>query len=161
MKMILALTNNHTLGINNDLVVQSKEDMRYFKEYTTGHNIVMGRKTWESLDTKPLPNRINYVVTNQKYCSEYENVIFIKSLSEAPDDSIVIGGKQLYVAALNDGRLKEISLTRFNVVLDGDVYFTELSYHLLELKTWMQTGYENLGGLIDTKVFIFNKVEND
>lgn len=159
MKMILALTVDHGLGKDNDLLVKDAKDMKYFKEYTMGHSVVMGRKTWESLNTKPLKGRKNYVITSQPYCSEHSNVHFIKDLSEAPDDAIVIGGRSVYLAALEDKRLEEISLTKFNYKLAADVYLREVYDFLLDTREFKQTDYINRG--FDQRVFVFNRIKNE
>ena len=60
---IVAVDNNWGIGYNGDLLEHIPEDLKYFKALTTGHVVVMGRKTWDSLPTKPLPNRHNIVIT--------------------------------------------------------------------------------------------------
>jgi dihydrofolate reductase len=60
---VVALSNNNVIGVDNDLPWNLKTDLNHFKEYTTNKIIVMGRKTYESIG-RPLPNRINYIVSN-------------------------------------------------------------------------------------------------
>ena len=61
---IAAIDENYGIGYKNELLCHIKEDLKHFRELTNNSIIVMGRKTWESLPTKPLPNRINVVITN-------------------------------------------------------------------------------------------------
>ena len=64
---ILAMDNNMGIGYDNTLPwPHNKKDMKWFRDCTSGHVVVMGRKTWESFGSKPLPNRINVVVTNKE-----------------------------------------------------------------------------------------------
>ena len=61
---IVAIDENYGIGYNNELLCSIKEDLERFKKLTTNNVVVMGRKTWDSLPKKPLPNRTNVVVTN-------------------------------------------------------------------------------------------------
>lgn len=161
MKLIVALTADNAMGKDNKLIVHDKNDMAYFRKYTIGSSVVMGRKTWESLGTKPLPLRTNYVITSQAWCSEHPDVVFIKSLAEAPDDAIVIGGKQVYLDAMFDPRLTEVSITQFWDVRckDADVYFPEMMISLLSGATWGQTGHVKLDPFKNRSVYIFKRRE--
>ena len=99
---IVAVDNNWGIGYNGDLLEKIPEDMKYFKELTTNNVVVMGRKTWDSLPKKPLPNRINIVITNQK--KSEENGAKFMTLEDAmryaivnrPTDVFIIGGGQIY-----------------------------------------------------------------
>ena len=62
---IVAVDANWGIGYNGDLLEYIPEDLKYFKTLTTGNIVIMGRKTWDSLPRKPLPNRLNMVITNQ------------------------------------------------------------------------------------------------
>jgi len=63
--LIVALNNNNTIGLNNNIPWHSKEDLKYFKKITDNSTVIMGRKTFESIG-KPLKNRQNFVVSSQK-----------------------------------------------------------------------------------------------
>ena len=63
---IVAVDNNWGIGFNGDLLEHIPEDLKYFKALTSGHVVVMGRKTWDSLPKKPLPDRLNIVITSQE-----------------------------------------------------------------------------------------------
>ena len=100
---IVAVDNNWGIGFNGDLLEHIPEDLKYFKELTSGCVVVMGRKTWDSLPKKPLLNRLNIVITSQERHFE-EMTAFISFLeavsrlkhSPKEDDWFIIGGGQIY-----------------------------------------------------------------
>ena len=101
---IVAVDNNWGIGFNGDLLEHIPEDLRYFKEITENNWIVMGRKTWDSLPKKPLPNRPHLVITNNPMSYEdIDEVIFAKigqakliMNTQKGIDFFVIGGGQIY-----------------------------------------------------------------
>lgn len=101
---IVAVDNNWGIGFNGDLLEHIPEDLRYFKEITENNWIVMGRKTWDSLPKKPLPNRPHLVITNNPTSYEdIDGVIFTKigqakliMHTQKGIDFFVIGGGQIY-----------------------------------------------------------------
>lgn len=102
---IVAMTPNRAIGLNGDIPWHLSEDLKHFKTLTLGHPIIMGRKTWDSLPKRPLPGRINIVVSrNQNF--EANGAVVAHSLLEAiqlcPHDSepIIIGGGAIYKEAL-------------------------------------------------------------
>ncbi len=64
--IIVAVAENNGIGLNNDLLCHIPGDLKRFKEITLGHNLIMGKKTWESLPKKPLAGRTNIVITDDK-----------------------------------------------------------------------------------------------
>ena len=100
---IVAVDENWGIGYNGDLLEHIPEDLKYFKQLTSGNTIVMGRKTWDSLPKKPLPNRFNIVITSQE--RHFEEMTAFIPFSEAvsrlkhspkEDDLFIIGGGQIY-----------------------------------------------------------------
>ena len=100
---IVAVDENWGIGYNGDLLEHIPEDLKYFKQLTSGNTIVMGRKTWDSLPKKPLPNRFNIVITSQE--RHFEEMTAFIPFSEAvsrlkhspkEDDWFIIGGGQIY-----------------------------------------------------------------
>lgn len=102
---IVCVDENFGIGYNNELLFHIKEDLELFKELTTGNIIIMGRKTYDSLPKKPLPNRINMVITNNP--KEREELVKYLTLDEvkwwldryAPTTSnkiFIIGGESIY-----------------------------------------------------------------
>ena len=103
ISIIVAVAENGVIGDNNRLLWHISEDLRRFKRITTGHPVVMGRKTWESLG-RPLPGRENVVVTRREL--SFDGARTVHSLDEAyalfpPEEEVfVIGGAQIYGGAL-------------------------------------------------------------
>lgn len=102
---IVCVDENWGIGSNGDLLVHIPEDMKYFKRLTTGNVVVMGRKTWESLPNKPLPDRLNLIVTSKEKTIDFmtafidieETIVRARMASKDPEDEwFVIGGGQLY-----------------------------------------------------------------
>jgi dihydrofolate reductase len=133
--IIAAAAQNNALGKNNDLVWHLPDDFKRFKALTSGHHIIMGRKTFESFP-KPLPNRTHIVITRQK---EYapEGCIVVdsmeKALAIAPknEDVFIIGGGEIYNLGLAFAH--KIELTRVFDTFEADVFFPEINLAEWEL----------------------------
>ena len=96
INIIAAVGKNKELGLNNKLLWHLKEDMKYFKETTTGYIVVMGRKTFESIG-KPLPKRKNIVITRQNITLDGAEVLNDPyKVLEYNDKIFIIGGEQIY-----------------------------------------------------------------
>ena len=125
--LIAAAAENNALGKDNDLVWHLPDDFKRFKRLTTGHYIIMGRKTFESFP-KPLPNRIHVVITRQKDY-QADGAIIVHSLEDAlqaaKDDPqpFVIGGGEIYNQALDIA--DKIELTRVHGTFEADTFFPE------------------------------------
>ena len=127
--LIAAAAENNALGKDNDLLWHLPEDFKRFKQITSGHHIIMGRKTFESFP-KPLPNRTHIIITRQK---EYlaDGCLVVHSLEEALEISpqneevFIIGGAQIYKQALPFA--DKIDLTRVHIELDADAFFPEFN----------------------------------
>ena len=134
--IIAAIAHNNALGKDNDLIWHLPKDMQFFKEKTTGHHVIMGRKNFESIPHKfrPLPNRTNIIITRQ---SDYkaEDSIVVNSVEEAlkvaksngENEAFIIGGGQIYKLALDADLVDRIYLTRIHHSFDGDTFFPELN----------------------------------
>ena len=134
ISIIAAVAQNGVIGDRNALLWHISEDMKHFKTLTTGHPVVMGRKTWESLG-RPLPNRTNVVITRQAI--EIPGCRVVHSLDEAlalfPGDEevFIIGGAQIYAEALP--RADRFYLTRVFHDYEGDTHFPEWNEELWRL----------------------------
>ena len=122
--IIAAIGKNHELGKNGQLIFHIKEDMKFFREKTAGHKVVMGRKTWESLPGK-LPKRENYVVSRHNV-EGADNTIndmqkFINKNKDTDEEIFIIGGGVIYTAFLPYS--KNLYLTEINKSADADVFF--------------------------------------
>ena len=99
---IVAVDNNWGIGFNGNLLEHIPEDLKYFKELTSGHCVMMGRKTWDSLPKKPLPNRKNYIISNSQPAILGDNTIrfqmddAITFLNYVWEDVFIIGGGVIY-----------------------------------------------------------------
>lgn len=135
--IIAAITKNNGLGNNGTLLFHLKKDMEMFKQQTTGHTVIMGRKTWESLPKhiRPLPDRDNIVVTrNTEYRAKGATVAhrFYEALSIAsPDKKIfVIGGGEIYRQALSYA--DTLQLTIIDTTIEADAFFPEYHQYFIE-----------------------------
>ena len=101
--LVVAIADNDVIGKDGGIPWHISEDMKRFKALTMGHTIVMGRKTWDSLPRKPLPGRINVVVTRQKDW-QAEGAVAASSLGQATSGTsgtvMIIGGAEIYERAL-------------------------------------------------------------
>ena len=117
VSLIVAVAKNGVIGKDNDLIWSLPKDMRFFKETTLGHYVIMGRKNYESIPERfrPLPNRTNVVITRQ---SDYqaEGCVVVNSLENAlelaqhngDDEPFIIGGGQIYKLALERNLVDKI-----------------------------------------------------
>jgi dihydrofolate reductase len=133
--MIAAAGENNELGKDNDLVWHLPDDFKRFKTLTTGHYIIMGRKTFESFP-KPLPNRTHVVITRDKNYKK-EGAIVVHSLEEALQVSaedpqpFIIGGGEIYRLGMNKADV--IELTRVHGTFEADTYFPTIDKSKWEL----------------------------
>ncbi|OIQ21823.1 MAG: diacylglycerol kinase [Flavobacterium sp. MedPE-SWcel] len=126
--LIAAAAENNALGKDNKMVWHLPDDFKHFKKLTTGHAIIMGRKTLESMNG-PLPKRTNIVITRQKDYT-YDGCTIVHSLDEAlavcnnDDEVFIIGGGEIYKQAID--KADKIELTRVHTTTDADAYFPEI-----------------------------------
>lgn len=136
LTLIAAAAENNALGKNNDLLWHLPDDFKRFKQITTGHYIIMGRKTFESFP-KPLPNRTHVIITRQNNYSVAESCIVVDSLKKAiaicpeDEDVFIIGGGEIYKQSLSIA--DKIELTRVHTTLDADTFFPEIDKEDWEL----------------------------
>ena len=135
VSIIVAVAQNGTIGDKNSLLWHIKEDMRFFRTTTSGHAVIMGRKTFESLGSKPLPKRQNIVITRQDV--EFEGALTAHSLEEAiamaagDEEVFIIGGAQIYAQALECA--DRLYLTLVERDYEGDTSFPEIDYRYWQL----------------------------
>jgi len=126
INLIVAFDENHTIGNQGKLIWHCSEDLKYFRKVTTNHIVVMGRKTFESIG-KPLPNRINIVLSRSKIdcpgiismCSIQEVLDYYKEHSEY--ELFIIGGAEIYKQFLDS--VDCMYITRIHKTFSGDTYF--------------------------------------
>ncbi len=128
LTLIAAAAENNALGKDNDLVWHLPDDFKRFKQITSGHYIIMGRKTFESFP-KPLPNRTHVIITRQKDYKA-DGCIVVNSLDEAiaacpqGEEVFVIGGGEIYKQSI--GRADKIELTRVHTTVEADAFFPSI-----------------------------------
>ena len=131
--IIAAVALNRVIGKENDLAWHLPADMKYFKECTKGFPVIMGRKNYESIPEKyrPLPGRLNIVMSHQKDYHVAEGVALCHDLQKALDiaaetgtDKVyIIGGGQVYKSAIEQGLVDKMLITWVEAEVKGDVYF--------------------------------------
>jgi dihydrofolate reductase len=137
---VVAAAANNAIGKDNQLLWNLPTDLKHFKQITSGHTIIMGRKTFDSMG-KPLPNRRNIVITRNRDL-KIEGAAVTQSLDEALDmcnneaEVFVIGGAEIYKAALD--RTDKIYLTRVHKFFEGDAYFPDLDPEI-----WIEVARED------------------
>lgn len=129
ISLIYAISANGVIGLNNGLPWRLPADLKYFKRLTTGHPVVMGRKTWQSIG-KPLPQRTNIIITRQADfaapgCWVAHSVEAGLALCPANEEVFVIGGAEIYRQALVYAH--KVYLTRVHGHFAGDVFLPELN----------------------------------
>ena len=126
MKLIIiaALSHNRVIGKDGKIPWHISEDLKRFKQITSGHTVLMGRKTYESLD-KPLPNRRNVVLTSKPIpgMETYKTLEAALEKLRSEEKVFVIGGGRVFVQTLE--KADELRLTHVDKVVDGDTFFPE------------------------------------
>lgn len=135
LAIVAAVASNGVIGRGNHLPWRLPDDMKYFSQMTRGNTVIMGRRTFESIHSRPLPGRRNIVVTRQTGW-RCEGVEAAGSLDEAIEWGLlnpfgqlfVIGGAELYRGALEHEALTTIYLTRIHAQVEGDTYFPNIDW---------------------------------
>ena len=140
--IIAAIGKNNELGKDNDLIWHLPADLKRFKKVTTGHTIIMGRNTFESIG-KPLPNRRSVIITRNK---EYQQAgcTIVHSLEDAiqlvkeEERAFIIGGAQIYKEAMEKEIVDQLDITLVHQNFEADVYFPEI-----DTKKWQSMSKED------------------
>ena len=138
ISIIVAVAQNGTIGDKNSLLWHISEDLKFFKRTTSGHPVIMGRKTYDSLG-RPLPNRTNVVIS--RTAEHIEGCTIARSLEEAialfpqEEEIFIIGGAQIYALALEIA--DRLYITRVEHPYQGDTSFPEW-----DSSQWQLTGRE-------------------
>jgi dihydrofolate reductase len=160
----VARSLNGVIGRDNDLPWRLKSDLAIFKACTLGKPVIMGRKTWDSLPRKPLPGRMNIVLSQDGSFDPTQAVVcesFLEALQmakeQASDDGVdevcVIGGRAIFELALP--RAKRLYLTEVQAQVEGDVHFPDF-----DEAAWTEVRREeHPAGPDDDHAFIFRVLE--
>jgi dihydrofolate reductase len=136
LTIIAAASENNALGKDNDLVWHLPNDFKRFKTLTSGHYIIMGRKTFESFP-KPLPNRTHIIITRQKNYEVPEGCIVVENFEKAVEicpkdqETYIIGGGEIYKQTIH--LANKIELTRVHTIVDADTFFPEIDANKWQL----------------------------
>lgn len=139
ISLLVAMDRNRVIGAKNDLPWHLPNDLKFFKELTTGHTIIMGRKTYESIG-KPLPNRKNVVLTKQThdFPEPVEVIHNLETIMEWDKKNIneelfIIGGGSIFKQMLF--RADRLHITYIDAEFAGDTYFPDFSEKEWDLTT--------------------------
>lgn len=143
LALVVARAANNVIGAGGAIPWRIPDDMRHFRDVTMGKPCIMGRKTWESLPKKPLPGRLNIVVSRSPdfrapgaLVEDSFETALARAQATDPVEIAVIGGAEIYRAALP--RADIIHLTEVDAMFAGDTYFPELA-----CDEWRETVREN------------------
>ena len=135
INVIVAKASNNVIGAKNELIWHLPNDLKHFKNLTSGHPIIMGRKTFESLG-RPLPNRTNIVITRDKnwqgenVAKEFSLEKAIESAKKINEDIYIIGGGNIYKQAMEFADV--LYITEVHHEFEGDTYFPEIDEEIWE-----------------------------
>ena len=141
--LIAAMTKNRVIGLDNGMPWKQKNDLQHFKALTYGKKIVMGRKTYESFGSKPLPNRLNMVMTKKTgfelqdlNFEKHPNLAFRNSDSleffKGTDEEVfIIGGAQIYNVAMP--MADKMYITELDCEIEGDAFFPEIDMNVWKI----------------------------
>ena len=145
ISIIVAKAKNDVIGKNNTLIWHLPADMKHFREKTTGHCVITGRKNYESIPEKfrPLPNRNNIVITRQENY-DATGAIVVDSIEKAlekakelnDNEAFIIGGAEIYKQSMD--LVDKLYVTEINQSFDGDVSFPSINNDI-----WTKTKEEN------------------
>jgi dihydrofolate reductase len=145
ISLIVAASENNVIGKNGQLPWHLPSDMKYFRETTMGHCVIMGRKNFDSIPEKfrPLQGRTNIIVTRQKNYSA-PGCVVVNSIEKALDkateknetEAFIIGGGEIFKQSM--GLADKIYLTRIHAKFDGDVFFPSIN-----MKEWKEESVQH------------------
>jgi len=159
ISIIAAKTKNNVIGVNNTLPWKQRNDMQRFKSLTYGAEVLMGRKTWDSIGQKPLPGRYNSVVSRDElfHGRFWQNVAVSDTDYVASDakyhlqtcevrdsDLFVIGGAQIYEVAMEYAA--RLYITELDVELEGDAFFPTI-----DMSIWKKIAEEKYQADVDNE----------
>ena len=137
LNIIACINDKLVLGKDNDLLYRLPSDLKHFKALTTNNVVIMGKKTYESLPVKPLPNRVNIVLTsdvnlnveNGHVCQSIEECLEICRILYTDKKIFIIGGASIYRQFLALGIIDTMFISHVYDDADGDVYFPNVFHN--------------------------------
>jgi dihydrofolate reductase len=139
ISIVVAIAENHAIGKDNKLLWHLPNDLKHFKTITSGHTVIMGRKTYDSVG-KPLPNRRNIIITRQHIeiagCEVVNSLEEAVALCKTEGEVFIVGGAEIYRQAM--AITNKIYLTIVHRSFEGDTYFPKI-----EENVWVETERED------------------
>ena len=140
ISIIVAMSRNRVIGVNDSLPWHISADLKHFKQITMGKPIIMGRKTHESIG-RPLPGRENIILTRDKSyraegCTVLHSLDDIYAHCKDEQEVMITGGAEIYKLALNQA--KRLYLTEVHTEIEGDTYFPDI-----DLNEWQEIERED------------------
>ena len=139
ISIVVAIAENYAIGKNNQLLWHMPADLKHFKTITSGHTVIMGRKTYDSVG-KPLPNRRNIIITRQDItiegCEVVQSIDNALTLCANEEEVFIVGGAEIYKMAMS--KTDRIYLTTIHHSFDADTLFPEIDY-----MEWQETARED------------------
>ena len=137
--IVVAIAENYAIGKNNQLLWHMPADLKHFKQITSGHTVIMGRRTYDSVG-KPLPNRRNIIITRQDItipgCEVVKSVDEALGLCAGEEEVFIVGGAEIYKLTMD--QTDRIYLTIVHHSFDADTVFPEIDY-----MQWKETARED------------------
>lgn len=142
LSIIVAIDRNNAIGKDNQMLTHLPDDLKYFKKVTSGHSVIMGRKTFESLPKGALPNRRNIVITRNNdlsfpNCEMAESINHALQLVEGEEEVFVMGGGTIYKELIN--QVDNLYITHIHNSFDE----AEVFFPLIDLSIWKEVWRED------------------
>jgi dihydrofolate reductase len=135
VSIVVAISENNAIGKDNKLLWYLPRDLKHFKEITSGHTVIMGRKTYDSVG-KPLPNRRNIIITRQQIeiagCEVVNSIDDALALCKDEAEVFIVGGAEIYKQALS--KTDRMYVTIVHETFEGDTYFPEIQENIWKEK---------------------------
>jgi dihydrofolate reductase len=136
---VVAISENHVIGKDNKLLWYLPNDLKHFKDITSGHTVIMGRKTFDSVG-KPLPRRRNIIITRQDIsiegCEVVKSIEAALDLCKDEEEVFIVGGAEIYRQSMH--LTDRIYLTIVHKEFEGDSFFPEI-----DKKEWKEVSHED------------------
>ena len=162
ISIIAAIDNNRAIGLNNRLLCRLPNDLKYFKSVTVGNTVIMGRRTFESLPVKPLPDRKNIVLSaslkgDLEGCIIAGSIEALLTLCCEEDECFVIGGAQVYRQMLP--LAQKLYITRIYHSFEADAFFPEIHADRWQLQS-TQMNARDEKHLYDYSFEIYSRIKS-
>lgn len=161
INIIVAIAENNAIGKDNKLPWHLRQDLQYFKQTTLGAAVIMGRKTWESLTIKPLPRRLNVVLTRNPYFNvmgvpKMESIEEVIHYASHVERCFVIGGAEIYKAFLP--LATRLYVTKVYKSYPADAFFPDIDPEIWAVEEESELHYDE-GEDVNFKFIVYKRKE--